>query len=312
MGTKVVPDSLTVVIPTFNREVLLKKALEGYMAQSSSESIHELLVVDDGSTDGTESAVLELSRRSPFPIRYLRQPNKGPAAARNLGIREARTGIILFTDSDIVPARNLVFQHLQWHRENPETSVAILGYVTWPPEIKATPFMRWYGEAGPLFAYRQFRNKRQISFHFFYTCNLSLKTEFLRTHGQFDEDFTGAAFEDIELGYRLSKAGLRLLYNPRAVAYHHQYFSFSDACRKAQRNAPAARLFSRKEAGQRLLEPTIRRRSRLSYRIAARVASGIGAALRPASRLLDSHIPLPAIVYRLFFWYYTTRRLGIR
>src|ERR1700693_4669014 len=129
--------SLSFIIPTYNRKDLLAKALEGYLAQSSPEFVHELLVVDDGSTDDTESMVREFSGRSPIMIRYLRQANKGPAAARNLGIREARSSIVLFTDSDIVPERELVSQHMEWHRNNPQTGAAVLGYVTWPPEINA-------------------------------------------------------------------------------------------------------------------------------------------------------------------------------
>src|SRR6266446_4734746 len=192
-------NSLSVIIPTYNREKVLAKALEAYLMQSSPHLIHELLVVDDGSTDATQALVLAFSNRSPFPIRYLRQPNKGPAAARNLGIREAASSIVLFTDSDIVPQHDLVVQHLDWHRKNPQPGAAVLGYVTWPPEIKATPFMRWYGEDGALFAYRRLRGKREVDFHFFYTCNLSVKVGFLRSCAQFDEDFKSAAYEDIEL-----------------------------------------------------------------------------------------------------------------
>src|ERR1017187_5413753 len=102
MPEKPLFNSLSVIIPTYNREKLLAKALEAYLAQSSPQLVHELLVVDDGSTDNTESIVRGFSSRSPFPIRYLRQPNKGPAAARNLGIREAASSLVLFTDSDIV------------------------------------------------------------------------------------------------------------------------------------------------------------------------------------------------------------------
>src|SRR5437879_3456028 len=243
-------NSLSVIIPTYNREKVLAKALEAYLMQSSPQFIHELLVVDDGSTDATQAMVLAFGRRSPFPIRYLGQPNRGPAAARNLGIREAASGIVLFTDSDIVPQRDLVEQHLDWHRKNPQPGAAVLGYVTWPPEIKATPFMRWYGEDGALFAYRRLRGKYEIDFTFLYTCNLSLKTDFLRTCGQFDEDFKSASWEDTELGYRLHKAGLRLLYNQRAVAFHDQVFTFEEACRKALGNSASRELFLKKQAGQ--------------------------------------------------------------
>lgn len=296
-------NSLTVIIPTYNREALLAKVLAAYFEQSSPQLIDELLVVDDGSSDGTGTMVRELSRRSPFPVRYLRQSNQGPAAARNLGIRETSSSVVLFTDSDIIPDRHLVQQHVNWHRSNPQTSAAVLGYVTWSQEVNPTPFMRWYGEDGVLFGYRLCQGKRELDFHFFYTCNLSLKTDFLRTCGQFDEAFKSAAFEDTDLGYRLSKKGLRLLYNPSAVGYHHQFFSFEKACQKARANADAARLFFQREAGQQVLKEMQLRRSRATYRVARGMATRFMKALGPARSWLDSRISLPWIVYRLFYWY---------
>lgn len=295
-------DSLTVVIPTYNRAEVLRKALDGYKSQSAMEAIAELIVVDDGSTDHTQSLVEKATKDCTFPIRYIRQPNKGPAAARNAAIREARSQLILFSDSDIVPEYDLVSQHLKSHRENPANSSAVLGYVTWPPEPKPTPFMKWYGEKGPLFAYRRFRHGAQLSFLDFYTCNVSLKAAFLRDCGQFDEDFKTAAYEDIELAYRLSKSGLRLHFNRHALGYHHQFFAFSDACLKARANSVAARVFLSKEAGQAVLAPRLRRRSFLWFRAATLAAKGIATVLEPAISLVDSSVPLPSVVYRLLFW----------
>lgn len=294
-------NSLTVIIPTYNRKQVLARALEGYLAQSSPQLIHELLIVDDGSSDGTESMVRRFSTRSVFPIRYLRQQNKGPAAARNFGIREARSSVVLFTDSDVIPEGDLVEQHIEWHRRNPQITAAVLGCVTWPAEIKATPFMWWYG-AHILFAFDKLRDKQEASFHYFYTCNLSLKTEFLRNCGYFNEEFKSAAFEDTELGYRLEKQGLQLIYNSAALAYHYQFFSFEDACRKKLANDAAAQLFFRKEAGQQILKETHRRHSNAGYLLAKASAAGIVKLLFPIRRFLDSSIPLPGTVYHLIFW----------
>jgi GT2 family glycosyltransferase len=293
--------SLSVIIPTYNREKVLAKALEGYLAQSSPQLIYELLVVDDGSIDGTESLVQDFSRRSPFPIRYLRQSNKGPAAARNLGIQRAGSALVLFTDSDVIPKCDLVEHHIAWHQSNSQVTVAVLGYLTWAPDVGATPFMRWYGEQ-KLFTFGLLRNKEVADFQAFYTCNLSMKTDFLRTCGQFDEEFRSAAYEDTELGYRLGKHGLKLLYNSAAVGYHYQFYSFEDACRKIRANATAKQLFFQKEAGHEALNEIARRQSRAWYALAKALAPVVARALSPARRLLDSHVPLPGIIYRLFFW----------
>jgi glycosyltransferase involved in cell wall biosynthesis len=300
-------DALTVVIPTYNRADVLKLALHAYARQSAPELISELIVVDDGSIDHTESVVNEAQGSCRFPVRYLRQLNTGPAAARNVGIRETLSKHILFTDSDIIPARNLVSQHLEWHKKHAELSTGVLGYVTWAADVRPTPFMRWYGEEGPLFGFRNFRHGREVRWFDFAACNVSLKTDFLRENGLFDEEFKTAAYEDTELGYRLGGSGLRLLYNSEAIAYHHQFLRFTDVWRKSERNGPAERLFFQKEAGRFALEQRERRQAQLSYRVARVAATCVGAALQPATRFVDSRLPLPSLVYRLFFWYNIAR-----
>jgi glycosyltransferase involved in cell wall biosynthesis len=299
---------LTVVIPTYNRCQTLRKALAEYQRQSARKEILEIIVVDDGSTDSTRDMVLELADNSAVPIRYLRQENRGPAAARNLGIREVTSPIILFTDDDIIPGNDVVAEHAAWHRRYTAESVAVLGYVTWAPNPQPTPFMRWCGEEGPLFAYRRFRGKQELDYRFFYTCNLSLKTRFIRDTGQFDEEFKIAAWEDIEFGYRLSKAGLRLLYNPRAIGYHEQFFLFDDICRKAEATAAARRVFLRKEAGTHFIQERKQRESQVGFRIAERLAGMMSPALVPLTFLLDSKVRLPSIVYRWMYWHHLTRR----
>ena len=297
---------VSVVIPTHNRKETLQKAIQAYLNQAAPSDSFEILAVDDGSSDGTSQVLSRFLGSGPVDIRYFRQEQRGPAAARNLGIREASGEIILFTDDDIVPARNLVAEHLAWHQKHPEACVAVLGYVTWSPEIETTPFMRWYGERGPLFAYADLAGRTQIDFRFFYSCNVSLKAQFLRNSGTFDEEFKSAAFEDTELGYRLAKRGMRLLYNPAAVGYHYQRFSVEDACRRARRVAAAQRIFERKEAGISFLESQARRKVRLTTRLGKWMVARLVAVLMPFRRLLDSRLNLPSFVYRTFLWYYAT------
>lgn len=295
---------LTVLIPTYNRSDVLRRTLAGYASQTAPELVHELLVIDDGSTDDTRSTVEQAQRMASFRIRYLYQPNQGPATARNRGIEQVTTRVILFTDDDMIPSRDLVARHVEWHQQYPESSAAVLGLVKWSAELCPTPFMEWYGKAGPLFAYGKFKGLLELDFRSFYSCNLSVKSEFLRSVSRFDETFKLAAYEDTELGFRLSKVGLRLLYNPRAVAYHHQYFTFAEACRKTRRAATARQRFFQTEAGNHFLRLQHGRGSCLTLRIGRRLAAWI---FKPATKLLDSYFPLPAVIYRSLFWYHTTQ-----
>jgi glycosyltransferase involved in cell wall biosynthesis len=298
--------SLTVVIPTFNRKEVLRRTLAGYAKQSSPELIKEVIVVDDGSTDGTDEVIKEVQECAPFRLRYIRQPNRGPAAARNRGIEQVGSGIVLLSDDDMVPHPNLIASHAIWHRRHTETSVAVLGFATWAPELDPTPFMRWYGEDGPLFAYGRFKKQSEIAFWYFYSCNISLKTEFLQTCGKFDETFKTAAYEDVELGFRLSRAGLRLLFNPEAITYHYQRFTFEDACRKAMMSVTARERFLQTEAGKQFVSQG--RDPSLRLRMARDLA---GRFFQPAVRLLDSSIRLPRIVYSSLFWYHAIRPAGL-
>ena len=85
---------VTVVIPVFNGEKFLREAVQSVLTQKYSPL--EIIIVDDGSTDGTAT----VARSLPETVRYLHQTNKGPAAARNRGIEHAQGSLIAFADAD--------------------------------------------------------------------------------------------------------------------------------------------------------------------------------------------------------------------
>ena len=237
---------LSVIISTCNREDILKKCLNALFEQTYPKSSYEIIVVDDGSTDGTENIVKEIIRKSPVKLRYFRQKNKGPAAARNIGIRNAKGKMILIIGDDIVSTPDLLKEHSIWHERYPDDNVAVLGYVTWSPEIEITPFMHWLENGGPQFSYYKLQNGYEVSWGNFWTCNISLKRQFLVDNGLFDEDFPYAAYEDSELGYRLYKKGLKLLFNKSGIAYHYHYISLDDACQRMIKVGESANIFSKK------------------------------------------------------------------
>ena len=298
---------LSVVIPTYNRKEILRKTLRAYRSQSPQREIVEILVVDDGSTDGTHSDVAEWSEGTVIPIRYLRQEKKGLAAARNFGIREARGELVLFGDDDIIPGPDLVAEHLAWHEKYPAPSIAVLGHVTWSPEVQPTPFMEWLGMDGVLFGFRSFSAEKELDFRSFYFCNTSVKIDFLIKTGTFDEDFLGYGFEDIELGYRLQKKGAQVLYNPKAVGYHYKRMSFADACRRAEQVALARRVFETKEAGIYLAELERSEQAKPGRQVRRIVVRCLVRALAPLELLLDSHIRLPRHLYRAFYNYHAAK-----
>ncbi len=238
---------VSVIIPTFNRKDTLAKCIHALFAQTYSNN-YEIIVVDDGSTDGTEALMNTLLSNAPCIMRYSRQANRGPAAARNAGIKMAQGGLILFIDDDIIAVPTLLESHFNWHLKYPDEKTAVLGYVEWSPDIEITPFMRWLDNGGPQFSFNKILNEIDVNpERYFYTCNISLKKKLLIENGDFfDEEFSIAGWEDIELGHRLSKRGLVLKFNKEAKAYHFRFVTLQDASRRMFRVGQTSHIIAKK------------------------------------------------------------------
>ena len=141
--------TITVVIPTYNRKEILRKCLAALFDQTLPKDDYEIVIVDDGSTDGTGEMVKAVAEDAPCGVRYFQQENRGPAAARNAGIRNAKGQIILFAGDDSIATPILLEEHADWHRRYPNPNMAVLGYDTWSPEIEVRPFMQWLESGGP-------------------------------------------------------------------------------------------------------------------------------------------------------------------
>ncbi len=108
---------VSVIIPTFNREVFLGEALASVYAQGSAQL--QVIVVDDGSTDNTPAVVRGLD----VDLEYVYQTNRGEAAARNAGIRHAKGEWVAFLDSDDVWPENALRRQLEWAKTYPSARV---------------------------------------------------------------------------------------------------------------------------------------------------------------------------------------------
>ncbi|WP_447973761.1 glycosyltransferase [Nitrospira sp. Kam-Ns4a] len=215
------PPRLSVVIPTYNRQTVLPRTLAAFAAQTLPADQFEVIVVDDGSSDETPRVLQQI--QTPYALRCLTQAHQGANAARNLGIEAARGEIVVFTGDDMIPEPAFLEAHLTFHQQHPAELDAMLGFIDWSPAITVTPLMRYIvsPEGGQQFAFHEVRNG-QADFRLFYTSNVSIKRSLLgKPATWFDPAFTYPAYDDIELGYRLTRQGLRLQYNPKAVTRHH-------------------------------------------------------------------------------------------
>lgn len=213
---------ISVVIPTYNRIDTLAHVVPTLLGQDLPQDRFELLVCDSRSTDGTAEYLAAVAQTSPN-VRHLPGAYSGRAAARNAGITAARGEIVLFNDSDILASPDLLSQHLRRHHQR--SGIAVVGLEVQVKDLadyerkRAHPDQR--GSLHP-------PGRKRLSWLYFLTGNASVRRDDLVRAGGFDENFTGYGHEDLELGYRLHKAGLEILYEPRAVNYHCQDVGFTD------------------------------------------------------------------------------------
>jgi GT2 family glycosyltransferase len=190
---------LSVVIPTYGRPQELERALAAL-----PERLDVIVVAD--------------ARESSPPPGALQAERPGASAARNTGWRAAEGEVVLFLGDDVIAGAGLIHAHAAAHTEHPAEETAVLGLVEWAEELQATPFMRFL-DRGYQFDYGKLA-PGEVGWWALYTANVSLKRSFLERCGGFDEDGFPFLYEDLELGYRLSKLGLQLFYVPDARAEH--------------------------------------------------------------------------------------------
>lgn len=300
--------TVTVIIPTYNRAEILRQTLDGYAKQNGNHRILEILVIDDGSKDHTRDVVRET--QSPFPLRYLHQQNAGLAAARNHAFREAKGELLLFGDDDIIPSPELTAEHLRFHDVNPGREVGVLGYVPWLLEKRPTPFMQWSSHYGPQFNFGYFSAEKPLGFQHGYFCNTTVYKSFLEEHGIFSESFKTYGYEDIELSYRLTKQGYKLLYAPTAIGYHNKFETFEDTLVRVEKLYNSWPGFAKTEAGNsflKLWQDGRAQAGRNRESAAKKVLRPFKNMMVPIFRqVIDSQIPFPNWIYEQVFYHYVT------
>ncbi len=203
----------SVVIPTYNRLPILEKCLRAlenqHLADQSMIEGYEVVLVDDGSSDGTLAWLEENAGEFPH-VRSLSQNHAGPAAARNLGVEKATGDYIIFIDSDLVVTENFLQAHADSLRQG-QVTYGCDRIFTYGRVINTCNFDNPTAEPLKL---------TDFSAAYFATGNVAIARHWLIIAGLFDTRFQLYGWEDLELGVRLKQLGLRLIKCPAAVGYH--------------------------------------------------------------------------------------------
>ena len=198
------------IIPAYNAEENILHSLEAFERQTIKD--FEVIVVDDGSTDTTAELVTQFRQQSKFPVRLIHQKNSGPAKARNVGVERAEGEIILFLDSDCIPAENWLGEMTRplghdvagcycWNRvRNPESMAS--RYV----DYEMT--RRHEGMIG--------KDIDSIS-----TYSASFLKKVFTECGGFDIAYPEASGEDFDLTYDIAKAGYKMKFVDSTYVYQY-------------------------------------------------------------------------------------------
>lgn len=198
---------ISVVIPVYNAENEISLCLDALLNQTLAKELYEIILVNDGSTDNTEEIARKYDR-----VKVINQENQGPAAARNNGVRNANSDIIVFTDSDCIAEPNWLEEIIKPF-EDPEV-VGVQGiYRTKQREIVAR-----FAQIEIEERYRKMSRKDRIDFIGSYSA--AYKRKEFEESGGFDTQFPIASGEDADLSYNLSNAGYKLVLNPNAIVSH--------------------------------------------------------------------------------------------
>lgn len=236
MMAEILPQPVvSVIIPTHNRCAILKRTIEALDRQTFPAQQIEVLVVVDGSQDGT-SEMLRCYRAS-FPLTVIEQASQGAAAARNRGAAQAKGSLLLFLDDDVVPSPGLVAAHVAAHQDQ-GGQVGIGPYLSVKGSLNGyfhSKVRNWW-EAK---FYELQQRDHRFSYQDLLSGNLSMEAATFVRVGGFNPNPIFWSHEDYELGIRLIKAQVTFKFVSEAVADHYETMSINRTLGRARQEGRA-------------------------------------------------------------------------
>ncbi len=229
---------ISVIIGTYNQCSILQKVLPYYEHQSAKPESFEVVVVDSTSNDG--SVEFLKSYKPNFQFSYKIQENNGKAGARNTAAKLAKGTILLITDADMIPGENFIQGHIDAHQN--ATKPACFEGLAW--NLKTLDFPPDPATLTPQVG-RHPGHMVRLGWYYFLTGNISIPKELFWANNGFDETFKGYGWEDLELGYRLSKQKVPLYYLKTAVNYHYHVISVEDEIERNEEKGKSALMLLR-------------------------------------------------------------------
>jgi GT2 family glycosyltransferase len=228
--------------------------LDGFFGALINQTLpptdYEVVIIDATRSHGHAKAFERARARKDAGLRvhFEAIDRGGRAKAYNRGLELCRAPIILFFADDNLAAPQTAEAHLRFHEANPNLHQVGVGSMILPEKLR-THFTTWLERSGELFGVPFSDDMTSVPESFFYAGNASVKLEFLRAAGPFDENFRYHAWDDYELGLRMSKLGMQACFLPQAKAEHIHDISLAGRCRTMTRAGESAAVFERKHGG---------------------------------------------------------------
>ncbi len=194
-------ETISVIIPAYNAEKYIRAAIQSVLDQT--HPVHEIIIVDDGSTDGTRQAVEELQKTGGADapaIRYIYQQNQGPAVARNTGITAATGGYIAFLDSDDTWLPRKAEKQVDAFKQDPVTGLVCTGRV----RIEEQTLKREVNCLGDKLTGNGYKDLWEKG-NFITTSSVIAKKECFEHTGLFDVSKDVLGSEDMDMWYRIAE-----------------------------------------------------------------------------------------------------------